>query len=167
MAEPTLAERVQALEERKIEVADLPLQPLIRKIELLGLDPSVISNGVSTVNMIAATPMDDLGMTTIPTTTYNTILQTLTVPTDGLYRVEYGVQLQAVAGVTTSYACLFVNGSSVANFQRAGQFGGQASFVAVAPRTQLAGDVLTLRVRVDAVTANARYGGNYLSIRSS
>lgn len=42
MFEPTLTERIEALENRKLKLDDLPIADIIRKIELIGLDASTL-----------------------------------------------------------------------------------------------------------------------------
>lgn len=115
--------------------------------------------------LISATSLDDVGGTIqIPAITYTTILETVTAPLAGLYYLEAGLDATAVPGTTSSYMGIHLNGANQVYLQRAFQFGANAYLRSDTKITLAAGDIVTLRTRVDATVAGARYGGRHLSI---
>lgn len=100
--------------------------------------------------------------TQIPAITATTI-QTLTAATTGSYKIEGSAELTAVPGTTTSYWGFYVNGT-LDGVEYASSIAQPAWVRERYQRTLNAGDIVTLRVRVDGVNGGATYGDTDLSL---
>jgi len=114
----------------------------------------------------AATPVRGVvaSMTQIPATTYTTILETLTAPRSGEYEIDHGGIISSQPGTTNSYLGLHINGSLDTASEMVGSLSSPEHFQQSGKVTLTAGDVVTLRTRVDATNANAKYGGRLLKL---